>query len=127
MMKIKNILRIYLNEIFRGRNKFMKNNFIELKNKVKHMSDCYKKCLGQLLYKNYSNSQFDMRQEMNDLDYVSFVHSILEQCPKRSSQFLQANYFSDSDEKLYYQSLSRTTVYRIHKKAVEDFCDCLNM
>ncbi len=105
----------------------MKSNFNELKDKVKHMASCYKKSLGKLLYENYDNSQFGVRQEMNDLEYVAFIHSTLARCPKRSSQFLQANYFCDSDEKLYYQSLSRSTVYRIHKKAVEDFCDCLNL
>lgn len=105
----------------------MKKSFKELKGNVKNMAGCYKNSLGKLLYKDYEKTQFGMREEMNDLEYVAFIHSTLARCPKRSSQFLQANYFCDSDEKLYYQSLSRTTVYRIHKKAVEDFCDCLNL
>lgn len=104
-----------------------KKRWIESKLNVKYFADCYKKSLGRLLYNDYSKSQFDVKQAMNDLDYVTFIHSTLEKCPKRSSQFLQANYFDNGDNKLYYQSLSRSTVYRIHKKAVKDFNDCLNL
>lgn len=103
-----------------------KKTWKELKAITRYIAECYKKAKMRLLYNNYTSSQIDGQLEVHDATFVTFVDDVLERCPKRSSLFLQANYFENSDEKLYYQSLSRSTVYRIHKKAVEDFNDCLN-
>ncbi len=101
------------------------DNWLVWRKNIKHMADCYKKVKSKIIYNNYSPCKFDVVQSGYDLDYVSYIYELLELCPKESQLFLNAVYFGNDDAKPYYESLSRSTLNRIHKKAIEDFWHCL--
>ncbi len=95
---------------------------------VEYFSTCYKATKARL-----ENNRYDVRlvsnielQTKHDLDFLVYVTFILEMCKKENRHFLDAVYFGTNEDKMYYESLARSTFNRIRRKAIEDFNDCLN-
>jgi hypothetical protein len=101
-------------------------NLKEKKVNIKYMASCYKKSVARLLSNNYDSRLCNADvQSTYDLEYVVYINEVLESCKKQNRHFLDAVYFETNDEKQYYSSLSRSTLYRIQRNALLDFFDCL--
>lgn len=99
-----------------------------LKKHIGYCSECYCRCKHRLLTDDYDNRYFvrDV-QRLHDLEYISNMNMQLEKCSKESNGFLRAYYFDEDGDKMYYESMPRTSYYRLQKKAIYEIADCLNI
>lgn len=105
-----------------------KKNFRQLKKNVMYIAKCYRTNIDRLLLDAYDNHKVDyVKQTHSDLEMVGYLNFVLELCPKESNLFLRAVYFDQNDNKLYFESLSRSSYYRLDRKAIYEIADCLNL
>ena len=90
-----------------------KKNFRQLKKNVMYIAKCYRTNIDRLLLDGYDNHKVDyVKQTHSDLEMVGYLNFVLELCSKESNLFLRAVYFDQNDNKLYFESLSRSSYYR---------------
>ena len=105
-----------------------KKNFRQLKKNVMYIAKCYRTNIDRLLLDGYDNHKVDyVKQTHSDLEMVGYLNFVLELCSKESNLFLRAVYFDQNDNKLYFESLSRSSYYRLDRKAIYEIADCLNL
>ena len=105
-----------------------KKNFRQLKKNVMYIAKCYRTNIDRLLLDGYDSHKVDyVKQTHSDLEMVGYLNFVLELCSKESNLFLRAVYFDQNDNKLYFESLSRSSYYRLDRKAIYEIADCLNL
>lgn len=105
-----------------------KTPYKELKKYISFCGHCYITSKTRLLMNDYDSRFFvEEIQVKNDLEFVTNMNMHLSHCQKESTDLLMTYYFDNTLDKMYYESLPRSTFYRMHKKAIYEIADCLHL
>ncbi len=74
------------------------------------------------------NGKRNSKQYKDDAAYVYAIDRVLNDCQRSTRNIIMHEYLtSEDDTNWYLDYYSRTTYYRMKKKAVEEFVHCLNI
>lgn len=94
---------------------------------LKHIGKCYRDAEARLEMIHYNNQYFADKQIQHDIEFIAFINQSLAMCSRENSMFLLNNYIHPDSGKLYYKNLSRSSLYRLNRRAIIEIADCLNL
>lgn len=100
----------------------------ELKKIISHLGQSYRHAQIRLEMMNYDNKYFTAsKQTQHDIEFIAYMNHSLAMCSRENSQFLFNTYIYPDTGKNYYANLSRSSLYRLNKRAIIEIADCLNL
>lgn len=100
--------------------------YMDRKKTIVFLLEQYKKSKTKLLLCNYDSRLCDVSKAMQyDSNYIAFIDMIFSQCSKETTDFLKNFYVSSDGKNGFYKSMPKSTLYRLNKKAINEFANCL--
>ncbi len=90
---------------------------------LKQLVSCYNQSKKRSSFCNIIKNN-DRRIE-HDVRYVQYIDAMIDYCTPESQKILKNEYFEPVVKVWSNEYYSRSTWYRLKKKAVEEFIDCL--
>ena len=87
----------------------------------------YRRAKKHLDYYHYTSCVKENQRGYNDdLHYVQEVEASLNNCSKDTQKIIRHGYLEVSEPKWYLEFYTRSVYYRLRKKAIEEFLNCLD-
>ncbi len=106
----------------------LKNSYEENKKIMKHIGDIYKKAKKRVDVFHFNNC-IEENWAVYDADrqLIHLIERTLRDCNSDTKNIIQHDYLRVSHSRWYEPYYSRTSYYRLKKKAIEEFLTLLNI
>lgn len=104
------------------------DSYRNIKVKVEYFFEQYRNIENKIATMNYDSRYCIVDEQMaRDAQNLAQTQKILATCSKETREFILYNYIHPENDKLYFKGLSRSSVYRLNKKAILEIADCLHL
>lgn len=105
-----------------------KKSYVELKKAVQYFFDSYKNVEQRLVIVNYDSRYHNVDEQcIIDAETLAHIQCLLSTCTKETYDFIMNTYLHPENGGSYYKGLSRSTIYRLNKKAIIEIANCLKL
>lgn len=100
----------------------------EEKNIVKYIGSTYQDSKKRMDILSYGNCVCENSKEyQDDLAYVRTINRVLSDCSRDTRYIITHEYLSNSESGWFLDCYSRSTFYRLKKRAIKEFIRCLHL
>ncbi len=107
----------------------MKSNLTsqELEKIVLHVAKIYRKSnLRNTINKNYNVKENNLLYKQ-DKDFIHTIECLLGECSRDTRCIIENEFLKKTDSYWYLDFYTKSTFYRLKKKAVKEFIDCMDI